>query len=215
MFKDHRFLKLYKVLESEVIKFFYKFSTSELPKSGFSQFNLVHVVHTCKTRNNLLIYISRMSTLKYGNHFLRGVMVLLYGTNSFKIFFQAMIWCPSSNLRKLIVNFFSSESSFMKCSPATKSSNYLYGYGRIYILYVLVRIHMFTMVSINCFSVCACSYLYIFLRINLVLIGDSLDWIFYFKVPYHCIVIYIGLFICTEKFVYWCDENIYIILILI
>ena len=95
LFKDLRFLKLYKVLESEVIKFFYKFSTSELPKSGFSQFNLVHVVHTCKKRNNLLIYIPRMSTLKYGSHFLRGVMVLLYGTNSFKIFFQAMNWCPS------------------------------------------------------------------------------------------------------------------------
>ena len=72
LFKDLKLLKLHEALESEVIKFFYKFSRNELPKSVCSQFNLVHEVHTRTTRNNLLIYIPRMSTSQYGNHSLRG-----------------------------------------------------------------------------------------------------------------------------------------------
>ena len=59
-------------MKSEIIKFFYKFSRNELPKSVCSIFNLVHKVHTHNTRNNLLIYIPRMSVFRYGNHSLRG-----------------------------------------------------------------------------------------------------------------------------------------------
>ena len=36
-----------------------------------NQFNLAHKVHTRNTRNNLLIYIPRMSTSQYGNQSLR------------------------------------------------------------------------------------------------------------------------------------------------
>ena len=55
-------LRLDDVLGLEVIKFFYKFSRNELPKSVCGQFNLVQEVHTRNTCNNLLIYIPRMST---------------------------------------------------------------------------------------------------------------------------------------------------------
>ena len=72
LFKDLKLLKLPDVLESEVIKFFYNFSRNELPKSVCSQFNLVHEVGTRNTRNNSLIYISRMSTSHFGYNFLRG-----------------------------------------------------------------------------------------------------------------------------------------------
>ena len=56
---------------------------------------------------------------------------------------------------------------------------------------------MFIYVCIIYFSV----DLFIYLHIHLVLIRDSLDFISYFKVPYNCIVIFISLFIYTEKFV--------------
>ena len=62
LFKDLMLLRLDDVLGSEVIKFFYKFSRNELPKSVCGQFNLVQEVHTRNTCNNLLIYIPRMST---------------------------------------------------------------------------------------------------------------------------------------------------------
>ena len=71
-FKDLKLLKLRDVLESEIIKFLYKFSRNELPKSVCNIFNLVHEVHTCNTRNDLLIYIPRLSTSRYGNRSLRG-----------------------------------------------------------------------------------------------------------------------------------------------
>ena len=90
LFKDLKLLKLRDVLESEIIKFFYKYSRNELPKSVCSIFNLVHEVYTLNTCNNLLIYIPRLSTSRYGNC-LPLVMVLLYGINSLKIFFEAMI----------------------------------------------------------------------------------------------------------------------------
>ena len=47
-------------------------SVCKLPKSVCSIFNLVHDVHTHNTCNNLLIYIQRMSTSRYGNHSLCG-----------------------------------------------------------------------------------------------------------------------------------------------
>ena len=58
--------------------FFYKFSRNELPKSVCSVFNLDHEVHTCNTRNSLLIYIPRMSTSQYDNHSLRGDGVFIW-----------------------------------------------------------------------------------------------------------------------------------------
>ena len=69
LFKDLKLLKPRNVLESEIIRFFYKFSRNELPKSECSIFNLVHEVHTRNTRKNLLIYIPRMSTSRNGNHY--------------------------------------------------------------------------------------------------------------------------------------------------
>ena len=52
LFKDLKLLKLCNILESEIMKFFYKFSRNELPKSVCSIFNVVHEVHT---RNNITI----------------------------------------------------------------------------------------------------------------------------------------------------------------
>ena len=52
-----------------------------------------------------------------------------------------------------------------------------------------------------CFSVPLFIPTYIYIFIYLILIGDSLDCILYFKVPSHCIVINISLFIYTEKVV--------------
>ena len=78
------------VLKSEIIKSFYKFARNEMPKSVCSQFNLVHEVYTCNTRNNLLIYISRMSTSRYGNHSLHVDEASLWN-KFFKKFFQTMI----------------------------------------------------------------------------------------------------------------------------
>ena len=86
LFKNLKLLKLRDVLESEIIKFFYKFSRNELPKSVCSIFNLVHEVHTRNTRNNLLIYIPRMSTSRYGNHSLRSDGASLWN-KFFKDFF--------------------------------------------------------------------------------------------------------------------------------
>ena len=48
------------------------FFRNELLKSEWSQFNLVHEVHTRNTRMNLLIYISRVSTSQYCNHSLHS-----------------------------------------------------------------------------------------------------------------------------------------------
>ena len=103
LFKDLKLLKLRDVLESEIIKFFYKYSRNELPKSVCSIFNLVHEVHTRNTRNNLLIYISRMSTSRYGNHSLRGDGASLWN-KFFKDFF------PSHDL----TSFFKLKSFLMK-----------------------------------------------------------------------------------------------------
>ena len=73
--------------DSEVIKFFYRFSKSELPKSIGSKFNLVDEVHTRNTSNNLLIYIPRMSTSQYYNHSLRSDGASLWN-KFFKDFFS-------------------------------------------------------------------------------------------------------------------------------
>ena len=86
LFKDLKLLKVRDVLESEIIKFFYKLSTNELPKSECSKFNLVHEIHTGNTCNNLLIYIPRITTSRYGNHSLRSDGVSLWN-KFFKDFF--------------------------------------------------------------------------------------------------------------------------------
>ena len=139
LFKDLKLLKLRDVLESEIIKFFYKFSRNELPKSVCSIFNLVHEVHTRNTRNNLLIYISRMSTSRYGNHSLRGDGASLWN-KFFKDFFPSHDLTSFFKLKSLLMkrfletsdarsnNFlliFSPKRFFMKCSPATQSSNFM------------------------------------------------------------------------------------------
>ena len=49
---------------------------------------------------------------------------------------------------------------------------------------------------------CALINTYVYVHILSVLIGDSLNCILYFEVPYYCIVICIGLFMYTEKLVY-------------
>ena len=90
-------------LKWEIIKFFYKFSRNELPKSVYSKFNLIHEVHSRNTRNNLLIYIPRMSTCRYGNHSLRGDGASLWN-KLFKDFFQTMICFPSLNWSHFLQN---------------------------------------------------------------------------------------------------------------
>ena len=85
LFKDLKLLKLHNVLESGIIKFFYKFSRIELPKSVCRKLNLVHKVRTRNTRNNFLIYSPRMSISRYGNHSLRGDGASLWN-KSFKCF---------------------------------------------------------------------------------------------------------------------------------
>ena len=87
-YKDHKLLKLRDILELEIITFFYNFSINELPKSVCSIFNLVHEVHTRNTHNNLVIYIPRMSTSRYGNHSLRGDGASLWN-KFFKDFFPS------------------------------------------------------------------------------------------------------------------------------
>ena len=91
LFKDLMLLRLDDVLGSEVIKFFYKFSRNELPKSVCGQFNLVQEVHTRNTCNNLLIYIPRMSTSRNSNHSLRGDGASLWNKFPTITFFQTMI----------------------------------------------------------------------------------------------------------------------------
>ena len=86
LLKDLKLLKLHDTLDSEIIKFFYKLSTNELPKSICSQFNLVHEVHTRNRRNNLSIYIPRMSTSRYSNQSLRDDGASLWN-KLFKDFF--------------------------------------------------------------------------------------------------------------------------------
>ena len=80
LFKDLTLLKLRDVFELRIIKCFYTFSRNELPKSVCSKFNLVYEVHTRITRNNLLIYIRRMSTSRYDNHSLRDDGAYLWNT---------------------------------------------------------------------------------------------------------------------------------------
>ena len=70
LFKDLKLLKLCDVLESEIIKFFYKFSRNELSKSVSSIFNLVQTyeneLKTSDTRSNnfLLIFSPERSFMK-------------------------------------------------------------------------------------------------------------------------------------------------------
>ena len=97
--------KLNDVLESEIIKFFYKFSRNELPKSVCSIFNLVHKVHACNTYNNLLIYIPRMSTSRYGNHSLCDDGACLWN-KSFKDFFPSHDLTSFFKLKSILVKQF-------------------------------------------------------------------------------------------------------------
>ena len=111
------------VLKSEIIKSFYKFSRNEMPKSVCSQFNLVHEVYTCNTRNNLLIYISRMSTSRYGNHSLRVDEASLWN-KFFKKFFQTMIWL-SPKLKPFLMKQFLETYETELHTFDTRSSNFL------------------------------------------------------------------------------------------
>ena len=91
LFKDLKLLNLPHILESKVIKFFYKFSGKELPKSVCNQLNLVHEVYTCDAHNNLLVYTPRMSTIQYGKHSLHGNGASLWnGISFFKNFFKEL-----------------------------------------------------------------------------------------------------------------------------
>ena len=111
------------VLKSEIIKSFYKFARNEMPKSVCSQFNLVHEVYTCNTRNNLLIYISRMSASRYGNHSLRVDEASLWN-KFFKNFFQTMIWL-SPKLKPFLMKQFLETYETELHTFDTRSSNFL------------------------------------------------------------------------------------------
>ena len=109
-YKDHsnpffKDLKLRDVLESEIIKFFYKFSRNELPKSVCNIFNLVHEVHTCNTRNDLLIYIPRLSTSRYGNSSLHGDGASLWN-KFFKYFFSKPLMTSFLKLKLFLMKRF-------------------------------------------------------------------------------------------------------------
>ena len=101
LFKDLKLLKLHDVLESEIIKFFYKFPRNELPKSVCSQFNILR--EACNTRNNLLIYIPRIPASQYGNLSLHGD-----GASVWNKFFKDIF--PNHNL----TSFLKLKSFFMK-----------------------------------------------------------------------------------------------------
>ena len=100
LFKDLKLLKLHDVLESEIITFFCKSSRNELAKSVCSKSNLVYKVHTRNACNNLLIFILPLDMAIT----LCAVMVLLYGINSLKIFFQTMIE-PFLKLKSFLQSF--------------------------------------------------------------------------------------------------------------
>ena len=106
--------------DSEVIKFFYRFSKSELPKSIGSKFNLVDEVHTRNTSNNLLIYIPRMSTSQYYNHSLRSDGASLWN-KFFKDFFSNH---DLENNSLLITNFV--RDSLQKLLVVQSSKFYIY-----------------------------------------------------------------------------------------
>ena len=89
-----------------IIKFFYNFSRNELASSVYNQFNLVHKVDTRNTRSHSLIYIPNSLPL---DMLITPctVMVLLYGINSSKIFFKAMIWLIwRLNLKLILMKLF-------------------------------------------------------------------------------------------------------------
>ena len=180
-------------MESEIIKFFYKLSTNELPKSVCSKFNLVHEIHTRNTRNNLLIYIPRITTSRYGNHSLRSDGASLWN-KFFKDFFLNHDLTSFLKLKSFLtkrflqtyenelstfdtrsnnfLSIFSLERSFMKCGPATQSSNLMIEINEVrcmdigvYVFYMClyVYIHICFLCRYVLFaSVCACSYLHIF-----------------------------------------------------
>ena len=99
LFRDLKLLKLHDILESEIIKFFFKFSRNELPESVCSLFNLVDEIHTRSTRNNSLIYIPKMSTKQYGSNSLRGEGASQWN-KFFKDYFQTNDFTSFYKLRK-------------------------------------------------------------------------------------------------------------------
>ena len=122
-----------------------KFSRNELPKSVCSKFNQVHEATPC------------------------AVMVLLYGINSLRVFFQTMIWLLSLSWNHFVWNdpyklysfelydtrsnnflsVFYPERSLMKCSLATKSSNLMIEVNKVicmdvgvYVFYICLYVYI-------------------------------------------------------------------------
>ena len=91
LLRDLKLFKLSNIFNERPLKLFYKFSRKELPKSVCSQFKVGHEVHTPDARNNSLIYIPRICTSQYGNHYLHGDCASLWN-KLFKDFFKTMIW---------------------------------------------------------------------------------------------------------------------------
>ena len=60
--RDLKLLKFPDILETEVVKYFVKFSRNVLPELVRSQFNLADEVHTHDILKYSLIYILEMST---------------------------------------------------------------------------------------------------------------------------------------------------------
>ena len=90
LLRDLKLFKLSNIFNERPLKLFYKFSRKELPKSVCSQFKVGHEVHTPDARNNSLIYIPRICTSQYGNHYLHGDCDSLWN-KLFKDFFKTMI----------------------------------------------------------------------------------------------------------------------------
>ena len=124
LLKDLKLFKLHDVLEAEIIKFFYKFSRNELPKSLCSIFDLVHKVHTYNTRNNLLIYISRMFTSQCGNHSLRGDGASLWN-KFFKEFFPSHDFTFFFKLKSFRIKRFLQAYKNKQYTSDTHSNNFL------------------------------------------------------------------------------------------
>ena len=139
---------------------------------------LVHVIHYRNTSNNFFIYIW-MPTSQYGNHSLCGDGASLWN-KLFKDLFPNHDFTSSLKLKSFLMKGFLQIYKNDLQTSDTRSNNFLSIFSPEQSFVIPTYIYKYSFGSV----------------------GDSLDWILHFEVPYHCIVIYISLFIYIEKFVY-------------
>ena len=72
LFVNLQLLKVKDLFECEVNKFFYNYMNKTLPDSLINKFTLVQDFHQRNTRNNELIYITKIRTSRLGTNSLRS-----------------------------------------------------------------------------------------------------------------------------------------------